>query len=66
MNSSQLEDIDFGRRMAVERELWNSAEETHGPPNAIFDESGNFLFYATLLGVKVRVAQAWLRLWICI
>ncbi|KAG2449525.1 hypothetical protein HYH02_005667 [Chlamydomonas schloesseri] len=49
----QLEDIDFGRRMAVERELWNSAEETHGPPNAIFDESGNFLLYATLLGIKV-------------
>ncbi|KAG2431728.1 hypothetical protein HXX76_009224 [Chlamydomonas incerta] len=49
----QLEDIDFGRRMAVERELWNSAEETHGAPNAVFDESGNFLLYATLLGVKV-------------
>ncbi|GIL83353.1 hypothetical protein Vretimale_11294 [Volvox reticuliferus] len=49
----QLEDIDFGRRMAVERELAASAEETHGSPNAIFDESGNFLLYATLLGIKV-------------
>ncbi|GLC33697.1 Peptidylprolyl isomerase [Pleodorina starrii] len=49
----QLEDIDFGRRMAVERELTASAEETHGSPNALFDESGNLLLYATLLGIKV-------------
>ncbi|EFJ47438.1 hypothetical protein VOLCADRAFT_61491 [Volvox carteri f. nagariensis] len=49
----QLEDIDFGRRMAVERELAASAEETRGLPNAVFDESGNFLLYATLLGIKV-------------
>ncbi|KXZ54623.1 hypothetical protein GPECTOR_4g688 [Gonium pectorale] len=49
----QLEDIDFGRRMAVERELAAAPEETHGTPNAVFDESGNFLLYGTLLGVKV-------------
>ncbi|KAG2490973.1 hypothetical protein HYH03_010647 [Edaphochlamys debaryana] len=49
----QLEDIDFGRRMAVERELTAAPEETHGPPNAVFDQSGNFLLYGTLLGVKV-------------
>ena len=26
-----------------------------GFPNAIFDESGNFILYATLLGIKVGV-----------
>ncbi len=47
----QLEDIDFGRRMAVEREL--AAAETAPAPNAVFDESGHFLLYPCLLGVKV-------------
>ncbi|GFR48933.1 hypothetical protein Agub_g10939, partial [Astrephomene gubernaculifera] len=49
----QLEDIDFGRRMAVERELGAAAEETRGSVNAVFDESGNFLLYSSLLGIKV-------------
>ena len=46
-----LDAIDFGRRMAVEREI----EKTEGVPlpNAIFDESSNFLLYPTLLGIKV-------------
>lgn len=48
----QLEAIDFGRRMAVEKEI----EKTENVPqlNAVFDESSNFLLYATLLGIKVR------------
>lgn len=46
-----LEDIDFGRRLAVDREMGKSDEV--GFPNAIFDESGNFLLYPTLLGIKV-------------
>ncbi|KAG0497286.1 hypothetical protein HPP92_001759 [Vanilla planifolia] len=47
----RLEAIDFGRRMAVEREI----EKTENAPqaNAIFDESCNFLLYATLLGIKI-------------
>lgn len=47
----RLEAIDFGRRMAVEKEI----EKTeHAPqPNAVFDESSNFIIYATLLGIKV-------------
>ncbi|KAH0454720.1 hypothetical protein IEQ34_016644 [Dendrobium chrysotoxum] len=47
----RLEAIDFGRRMAVEREI----EKTESAPqaNAIFDESCNFLLYATLLGIKI-------------
>ncbi|KAG1331665.1 peptidyl-prolyl cis-trans isomerase CYP71 [Cocos nucifera] len=47
----QLEAIDFGRRMAVEKEIEKT--ESAPQPNAIFDESSNFLIYATLLGIKV-------------
>lgn len=46
-----LEDIDFGRRMAVEREI--ARAEGLAPPNAVFDDSGHFLLYPSLLGVKV-------------
>jgi len=49
--SYNLEDIDFGRRLAVDREMGKSDEV--GFPNAVFDESGNFLLYPTLLGIKV-------------
>ncbi|CAL8999888.1 unnamed protein product [Prunus brigantina] len=47
----QLEAIDFGRRMAVEKEIEKT--ESAPQPNAVFDESSNFLIYATLLGIKV-------------
>ncbi len=46
-----LEPIDFGRRMAGEKDLMADPEAPQ--PNAIFDESGNFIIYATLLGIKV-------------
>jgi len=46
-----LEPIDFGRRMAGEKDLMADPEAPQ--PNAIFDESGNFIIYATLLGLKV-------------
>lgn len=46
-----VEDIDFGRRMAIQREI-NRAENVP-PPNAVFDDSGNFLLYPTLLGIKM-------------
>ncbi|PPQ65382.1 hypothetical protein CVT26_000007 [Gymnopilus dilepis] len=52
----KVEDMEFGRRLAVEREL-----ELPGPDgvvagrwsNAIWDESGAFVIYPTLLGIKV-------------
>ncbi|GMF58391.1 unnamed protein product [Phytophthora fragariaefolia] len=44
-----LDAIDFGRRAAVERELANSDEVS----NCIFDESGHFILYPTLAGIKV-------------
>jgi peptidylprolyl isomerase domain and WD repeat-containing protein 1 len=54
---SRLDDIDYGRRMAVERELdreWATAGGGTAPlPNGVFDESGNFLVFATHLGLKV-------------
>ncbi|KAM0946161.1 putative peptidylprolyl isomerase transcription factor WD40-like family [Dioscorea sansibarensis] len=47
----RLEAIDFGRRMAIEREIEKT--ESAPQPNAVFDDSCNFLIYATLLGIKV-------------
>ncbi|KAL3324850.1 hypothetical protein AABB24_038782, partial [Solanum stoloniferum] len=47
----RLEAIDFGRRMAVEKEIEKT--EYVPQPNAVFDESSNFIIYATLLGIKV-------------
>ncbi|XP_028808292.1 peptidyl-prolyl cis-trans isomerase CYP71 [Neltuma alba] len=47
----RLEAIDFGRRMAVEKEIEKTESAPH--PNAVFDESSNFLIYATLLGIKI-------------
>ena len=51
----QLDDIDYGRRMAVERELEKEWGAPGGAPlpNALFDESANFLLYPTALGIKV-------------
>lgn len=48
---ARLDAIDFGRRVAVEKELL--ADEAAPPQNAIFDDSGNFVLYSTLLGIKV-------------
>jgi peptidylprolyl isomerase domain and WD repeat-containing protein 1 len=47
----RLDPIDFGKRMAVERELDKDANSV--PANAIFDESGDFLIYPTALGIKI-------------
>ncbi|OIW03889.1 hypothetical protein TanjilG_30165 [Lupinus angustifolius] len=47
----RLEAIDFGRRMAVEKEIEKT--EDAPLPNAVFDESSNFIIYATLLGIKI-------------
>ncbi|KAJ3502887.1 hypothetical protein NLJ89_g8684 [Agrocybe chaxingu] len=52
----RVEDMEFGRRLAVEREL-----ELPGPDgvvpgrwsNAVWDESGAFVIYPSLLGIKV-------------
>ncbi|PWN52988.1 peptidyl-prolyl cis-trans isomerase cyp15 [Violaceomyces palustris] len=59
----KLDDMEFGRRLAVERELDNSVKDGPGDAttnamgagtgNAVFDESGNFLIYPTMLGIKI-------------
>ncbi|UPR01954.1 cyclophilin-type peptidyl-prolyl cis-trans isomerase [Chloropicon primus] len=60
-----LEDIDFGRRLAIEKKYQAALQrlaslegdvtnqDIVSTPNAVFDESSNFLIYSTLLGVKV-------------
>lgn len=47
----KLEDVEFGRRLAVERELENPA--LCNKINVIFDESGHFILYGSILGTKV-------------
>ena len=49
----RLDPIDFGRRVAAEKELLAAGDDAGGQ-NAVFDDSGNFLIYSTLLGIKVR------------
>uniref|UniRef100_T1J225 peptidylprolyl isomerase n=1 Tax=Strigamia maritima TaxID=126957 RepID=T1J225_STRMM len=46
-----LPNMEFGRRMAVERDLEKS--EAFHFANITFDESGHFILYATMIGVKV-------------
>ncbi|KAF2792720.1 peptidyl-prolyl cis-trans isomerase-like protein [Melanomma pulvis-pyrius CBS 109.77] len=47
----QLEDIEFGRRIGIERELDNPSIRAR--MNVIFDETGNFILYGSMYGVKV-------------
>ena len=48
-----LEDIDFGRRFASEKSLDEKLLDAFEYPNAVFDETGNFLMYGTIIGIKV-------------
>lgn len=47
----KLEEVEFGRRLAVERELENPA--LSNKVNILFDESSNFIIYGSALGIKV-------------
>ncbi|KAF8195425.1 hypothetical protein BJ912DRAFT_956939 [Pholiota molesta] len=52
----RVEDMEFGRRLAVERELELPGPDGHVPGrwnNAVWDESGAFVIYPSLLGIKV-------------
>lgn len=46
----RLDDVEFGRRLAAEREL--DSPVTRPKVNVIFDESGHFILYGSLLGIK--------------
>ena len=45
-----LDEVEFGRRLGVEREI--ESEATRNKVNVSFDESGHFLLYGSLYGVK--------------
>ncbi|THG98823.1 hypothetical protein EW026_g3435 [Hermanssonia centrifuga] len=52
----KVEDMEFGRRLAMERELELPGPDGRIPGmwiNAVWDESGAFILYPTLLGIKV-------------
>lgn len=46
-----LPNMEFGRRMAVEKDLDKSEFNTNN--NILFDISGHFIMYPTMLGIKV-------------
>ncbi|POW01518.1 hypothetical protein PSHT_12497 [Puccinia striiformis] len=51
-----LDDMEFGRRLAVERELGKIVESDTMPGvagSAVFDPSSTFLLYPSLLGIKI-------------
>ncbi|KAH8114737.1 peptidyl-prolyl cis-trans isomerase [Phellopilus nigrolimitatus] len=51
-----VDDMEFGRRLAVDRELELPGPDGRIPGrwiNAVWDESGNFVIYPTLHGIKV-------------
>lgn len=49
---AQLANMEFGRRMAVEREL-DKLPNNYRLCNMVFDETSNFLMYATMFGIKL-------------
>lgn len=48
----KMDSIDFGRRMAIEKSISEKAEASP-TTNIIFDHSGVFVLYPTLLGIKI-------------
>lgn len=49
--SQKLDNVEFGRRSAQEREV--ESQTLRNKSNVIFDESGNFIIYGSMLGIKV-------------
>ncbi|EFY90270.1 Peptidyl-prolyl cis-trans isomerase cyp15 [Metarhizium acridum] len=49
--SQKLDSVEFGRRLAQEREV--DSQLLRHKSNVIFDESGNFIVYGSMLGIKV-------------
>lgn len=48
----KLDEMEFGRRLAVERELAERSIDAAKKENAAWDESGNFILYPSLVGIK--------------
>ncbi|KAF4753623.1 cytochrome P450 monooxygenase 16 [Perkinsus olseni] len=51
MKQVHLDGFDFGRRCAVEKELLKSPDAMYQTLD--FDQSGNFIIYPTMVGIKV-------------
>ncbi|KAH6564930.1 hypothetical protein BASA62_007638 [Batrachochytrium salamandrivorans] len=49
----RLDDMEFGRRLAIEREIEKVQGGQSATVNAVFDESGSHVIYPTLIGIKV-------------
>ncbi|KAI1115155.1 cyclophilin-type peptidyl-prolyl cis-trans isomerase [Nemania sp. NC0429] len=49
--TQKLDDVEFGRRLAAERETESGSLRNY--TNVIFDESGHFILYGSIVGVKV-------------
>ena len=47
----KLEDVEFGRRLAIEREI--ESPGMRNKANVIYDETGHFIIYGSILGTKV-------------
>ena len=47
----QLDDMEFGRRCAVDRELAKTGQGS--TCNLVFDESSTFILYASVFGIKI-------------
>ncbi|CAN6665538.1 hypothetical protein TRVA0_037S00496 [Trichomonascus vanleenenianus] len=45
--------VEFGRRVSVERDLIGGEDRIAQLQKPLFDDSGNFVIYGTLLGIKV-------------
>jgi len=52
----KLDDMEFGRRLAVERELEKDAK-AGATMNVVWDESANFLIYPSMLGIKSMICS---------
>ncbi|KAF1987725.1 peptidyl-prolyl cis-trans isomerase-like protein [Aulographum hederae CBS 113979] len=45
----KMDDVDFGRRLGIERDLENVKHRA----NIVFDETGHFILYGSIMGTKV-------------
>lgn len=59
--TQQIPVMEFGRRLALERELAKSDQMSYC--NLVWDDSGHFLLYGTLLGIKGKLADLWVLHW---
>lgn len=48
----KFDDVEFGRRTGIERDLDVQQQMVKERINVIFDESGNFVFYGSMSGIK--------------